>query len=95
MIDGNQILTIMVTLILLAVAIFIAGFLSSQSALDASYSSTFSVINSRVDNEFGTSNTGLEGVAAEKWNGVGWEPISSAFVLYSGSTVTVTSGGLD
>ena len=95
MIDENQILAIMVTLILIAVAIFVAGFLSTQPALDDSFSKTFGVNNPRIDNQFGTGNTGLTGINVEKWNGVNWEPVTATYVSYSGSTVTVTSGGLD
>jgi len=95
MIDENQILTIMVTLILIAVAIFIAGFISSQPEMDDSYNSTFYVYDTQNDNSFSTGNSGLSGVVAEKWNGVCWESITATYVSYSGSTVTVTSGGLD
>jgi hypothetical protein len=58
------------------------------------FDNIYTVANPHTTNSFTVTN-GLTGIEVYKYNGVRWELVDSGYVTYSGSTVTVTNGGLD
>lgn len=96
MIEARQIMTVVICLMLLVIGIFVVGVVTTANdAVALDYSGTFPVSDPTVDQNCDTGETGLTGISVQKYDAVrGWTSVGSAFVSYSGSTVTVTSGGL-
>ena len=95
--DPKQITTIIICLIMLAVGIFaVATVVQTQEnqGVNPQYSGSFSITNPSIDQTCDTGHSDLEDVNVVVWDGTAWVTIDPAFWTYSGTTVTVLSGGL-
>ena len=95
MIDARQIMSVVVSLILLSIGIFVIGIIATtNSVLDTTYDGTFAVTDPTVDQTCDTNEWGLTGITVTQFDGVSWTAVPAVNVSYTGSTVTVQHGGL-
>lgn len=95
MIDARQIMSVVVSLILLAIGIFVVGIIAtSNTVLDTTYDGTFAVDDPTEDQTCDTGELRLTGITVTQYDGVGVTTVSAEYVSYSGSIVTVEHEGL-
>jgi len=95
MIDARQIMSVVVSLILLSIGIFVVGIIATtNTVLDTTYDGTFTVTDPTVDQNCDTGERGLTGITVIQYDGISWTAVPAANVSYSGSIVTVEHEGL-
>jgi len=95
MIDARQIMAAVVSLLLLAIGIFVVGIIATQTTtLSLDYDGTFDVTDLTADQTCDTGEWGLIGITVTQFDGVGWTAVPAANVSYARSTVTVDSSAL-
>lgn len=100
MIDARQIMAVVISLMLLVIGIFVVGIIATttttgtNAVLDTTYDGTFTVTDPTVDQTCNTGELGLTGIVVTQFDGVSWTAVPAANVSYTGTTVTVQSGGL-
>jgi len=97
---SKEIISVVVSLMLLAIGIFIIGTITTTTItgdtpiLSTSYDQTFPISDPTVDQNFNTGETGLTSITVTTYNGILWKYVPAVNVSYAGSIVTVQSGGL-
>jgi len=96
--DPEQIMLAVVILIMLAIGVFVIATITSvqtTAGIGSSYDGTFTVTDSSVAQDCDTGKGGLTGVTVTQQLSDGsWVAVDSSFWTYTGTTVTVQSGGL-
>lgn len=95
MIDARQIMSVVVSLILLSIGIFVVGIIATtNTVLDLDYDGNFAVTDPTVDQLCDTEEWGLTGITVTQFDGITWTAVPAVNVTYAGSIVTVQSGAL-
>lgn len=92
---NKQMVVVFSVLVGAAVLIFIMFFLTDALAVGQTYTETFDVDDSSVNQSVDLSHTPAGGqVTVEQYTGVGWESVSDTYVTVDGETVTVDKDGM-
>lgn len=93
MMESKQIITVVISLMLLVIGIFaVAMVVSVNTTLDLDYEGTFGVGDTTVDQNCDTNEYGMTITSVERWDGVSWNTVSA--YTYAGDIVTVPSSEL-
>ena len=99
MLDARQIMSVVVSLMLMVIGLFVVGVITTttigdNAVLDTSYQGDFQVTDPTVNQACDTGEIGLTSIVVTQFDGVSWTAVGAASITYSGTTVTVASTGL-
>lgn len=88
------ILITVVSLILIAVGLFVIVVFTSQVGMESSYTENFPVSNPSIEQTFGLSSKPSEAPSVTQYNGIQWLPVDSSYITYNAQELTILAGGL-
>lgn len=94
--DPKEIMAVVVSLMLVGIGIFAMSTVTTtqNTIVPTTYTGSFVVTNPTVSMTCNTNRNGMTDVLASQFNGVETISISSTYISYTGSTVTIASGGM-
>lgn len=95
-IEPETIMAVVVSLILITIGVFAVSTVVTvqQQTVTSTYSNSITVSNPSVAQTCSTGRTGMTDVVVTEFNGCNTTTVSSAYVTYSGSVITIAAGGM-
>jgi len=92
--NTNLVLTIVVSLLILGVGLFVIVVFTTEGGIESSSKEYFSVDDPSVDQHVTLKYIPSTTPTVSQYNGIEWVAVSSTYVSYSGTSLTVAAGGL-
>jgi len=95
-IEPKQIMTVVMSLILLGIGIFIISTITNTQniSINTIYKSTKTVTDQNLDQTIYSNNKALINISIIQYNGLVWVSISNSYILYNDGNIIVSSGAL-